>query len=219
MAPLSTLAGPSPARKPDDAIRIAGMPPTNTPRPGRPRDPAKDDAAIAATLELLGEVGFCDLRIDDVAARAAVPKSTIYRRWPSLHALVVDAYRTVFPPPRLSATDNPLADLDALIDYYVDMLSSSSVGRWLPFTGATVVQQPELRDDYRTTFVEPYMAELTSIISRGTAEGTFKPSLEPAAIASMLYGCCTFEMLFYDAAPSAAQIKTNARALLGVVPA
>ena len=45
-----------------------------------------------ATLEELALVGYGALRVEDVAARAAVNKTTVYRRWPEKVALVRDAF-------------------------------------------------------------------------------------------------------------------------------
>lgn len=47
-------------------------------------------AIVGATRELLLERGFDKLSIEAVAARAGVGKQTIYRWWPSRHALVAD---------------------------------------------------------------------------------------------------------------------------------
>ena len=45
-------------------------------------------AVMASTLETLGRVGFARLRVEDVAARSGVNKTTIYRRWPEKLDLV-----------------------------------------------------------------------------------------------------------------------------------
>lgn len=47
-------------------------------------------AIVGATRKLLLERGFDKLTIEAVAARAGVGKQTIYRWWPSRHALVAD---------------------------------------------------------------------------------------------------------------------------------
>jgi len=46
---------------------------------------------LEATLDELARVGYASLRIEDVADRADVNKTTIYRRWPTKEALVRDA--------------------------------------------------------------------------------------------------------------------------------
>jgi AcrR family transcriptional regulator len=43
-------------------------------------------------LNLLGENGFSDLTIEDVAAHASVGKATVYRWWPNKAALIADAF-------------------------------------------------------------------------------------------------------------------------------
>ncbi len=61
---------------------------------GRPRDSRIDNAALAATAELLGEVGYAALSVDAIAKQAGTSKPAIYRRWPSKAHLVHEA---VFP--------------------------------------------------------------------------------------------------------------------------
>jgi len=43
-------------------------------------------------LELADEIGFDALTVEGVAARAGVGKATIYRRWPNVWAVVMDAF-------------------------------------------------------------------------------------------------------------------------------
>jgi AcrR family transcriptional regulator len=50
---------------------------------------------LSMTLDLLADVGFAALRIDDVAVRAGVNKTTVYRRWPTKEALVRAALLTI----------------------------------------------------------------------------------------------------------------------------
>jgi AcrR family transcriptional regulator len=46
---------------------------------------------LAAALRELARVGYQGLRIEEVAARAGVNKTTVYRRWRSKHELARDA--------------------------------------------------------------------------------------------------------------------------------
>lgn len=67
---------------------------TPTRRPGCPRDARADVAILEATwAEVAGVRGLVALSLDKVAARAGVSKATIYRRWPSKEALVIDVWR------------------------------------------------------------------------------------------------------------------------------
>ena len=62
---------------------------------GRPRNEQHDDAILGATIDLVSEVGIAALTIDAVAKRAGVGKATIYRRWASKEALLLDAWVSV----------------------------------------------------------------------------------------------------------------------------
>jgi len=55
------------------------------------RGPKVRRAVLAATLAEVAETGYAALTVERVAQRAGVHKTTIYRRWPDLEALVTDA--------------------------------------------------------------------------------------------------------------------------------
>jgi AcrR family transcriptional regulator len=50
---------------------------------------------LASTIEILAADGYRRLSIEDVAQRAGVHKTTVYRRWPTKAALVADALADV----------------------------------------------------------------------------------------------------------------------------
>ncbi len=56
---------------------------------GRPRDRAVDRRVLSAARGLLHAGGYAALNMDDVAERAAVAKTTLYRRWPTKDHLAV----------------------------------------------------------------------------------------------------------------------------------
>jgi AcrR family transcriptional regulator len=61
-----------------------------TPRPGG-RSARVRAAVIAATLAELVDRGYSGVSLDGVATRAAVHKTTVYRRWRTKEVLVLDA--------------------------------------------------------------------------------------------------------------------------------
>ena len=65
----------------------------------RTRGEVREEAILQVTLELLAEVGYDQLTIDGVAARAHCSKATIYRRWQGKAELVITAVRRHSPPP------------------------------------------------------------------------------------------------------------------------
>ena len=65
---------------------------------GRPRSPETREKILKAAYEMLNEVGFIDLTIEGVAAKAGVGKPTIYRRWKCHASLAMDAFLEVVTP-------------------------------------------------------------------------------------------------------------------------
>lgn len=82
-------------------------------------------SVLDAALKELATVGFTALRLDDVATRAGVAKTTIYRRWPTKIELVGEALR------RVTAWHDPLPnhgnvrdDILALLDRGIRLVST-----------------------------------------------------------------------------------------------
>jgi AcrR family transcriptional regulator len=69
---------------------------------------------LETTLEVLGHEGYSGLRIDDIAAKAGVNKTTIYRRWPTRGELVVAALTRHAAPPQVVESGGLEEDLLAL---------------------------------------------------------------------------------------------------------
>ncbi|MGI9607455.1 MAG: TetR/AcrR family transcriptional regulator [Acidimicrobiales bacterium] len=85
------------------------------PPQGRKQDPARSEAILAATRELLLERGYDRFTVQDVADRAVAGVGAIYRRWPNKESLVAEAIRT---GGELSydRSDDPVSDLTNLVE-------------------------------------------------------------------------------------------------------
>ncbi|WP_079566774.1 TetR/AcrR family transcriptional regulator [Bradyrhizobium erythrophlei] len=64
----------------------------------RGRSFGEDRRVLDATYELLKTVGFHQMSIEGVAARAGVGKATIYRWWSSKGVLAVEAFMEAVAP-------------------------------------------------------------------------------------------------------------------------
>ena len=62
------------------ATRASGREST---RRGRPRDPQLDRAILDSAFTLMVETGIRGFSVREVARRSGIPKSSIYRRWPT----------------------------------------------------------------------------------------------------------------------------------------
>jgi AcrR family transcriptional regulator len=64
----------------------------------RRRGAALEDAILAAAWDELAEVGYAELTMEGVAARAGTSKAVLYRRWPNRARLMIAAMRQRVTP-------------------------------------------------------------------------------------------------------------------------
>ncbi|MEL7128220.1 MAG: TetR/AcrR family transcriptional regulator [Pseudomonadota bacterium] len=92
--------------------------PASTTRRQRRQGPKRSDASQAAILdavrEELVESGWRGFSVDNVARRAKASKQTIYRWWPSIGTLCLDAALSLVPSPPEGARD-PAQRIAAII--------------------------------------------------------------------------------------------------------
>jgi AcrR family transcriptional regulator len=168
--------------------------PTELPRsPGRPRDARVDAAIVAATLELAGTVGLGALTMDAVAARAGVSKATIYRRWSSKEALVLDAWMACFEDEPLPDTDSLRGDLLALTQRLTSSVSSGVLAQVLPQMVAAARVNPDLAEVYRL-YVAQRRRRATAVLERAVERGEVAADVDLDVVQDLVSG-----PLFYRA--------------------
>ena len=141
-----------------------------TPRRGRPRSVGVDEALLKATLELATEVGVNRMSMDVLAHRVGVSKATIYRRWPSKEALVLDALRHAIKPVEQVDTGTLRGDLDLYLGELAERMTNGSASDILPHLIEVSVRDEVLRaslDDYVRTRRQP----LRTIVERAIVRG------------------------------------------------
>jgi AcrR family transcriptional regulator len=126
--------------------------------PGRPR--AGIDAVVfAATLRTIHELGYAGATMDRIAAAAGVAKTTLYRRWESKGALIVDCILDAFGPLRPESADRVEVLSSAI------RLAAAKIGEpglAAAFAGVFVdaISDPALREVLSTRLQAPYLAVL-----------------------------------------------------------
>jgi AcrR family transcriptional regulator len=88
--------------------------PETTPRRGRPRNDAIDEAALEAALDLLVEGGVRAVTVDAVARRAGTTPPALYRRWPHAEDLLWSAMRRAVLAAAKRSHDGPPYSTDGL---------------------------------------------------------------------------------------------------------
>jgi AcrR family transcriptional regulator len=134
---------------------------------GRPRSDASQRAILDATRRLLEERGFVGLTMEEVALRAGVGKTTIYRRWPTKGTLAFEAFMLEFLAQQpLPDTGNLRDDLLASLRSWIRAVKGTVTGRTLVGLIAEVQRDPELAEVWREKFVAPVRAQHRLMIAK-----------------------------------------------------
>ncbi|MET9772645.1 TetR/AcrR family transcriptional regulator [Streptomyces sp. NPDC006367] len=123
-------------------------------RAGRPRSAAADTAILAATRAALVDLGWAKLTLGDVAARAGVAKTTLYRRWPGKNELVVDAVAELFDELELPDRGSLADDVEGVVLQFAALLARPEAKSGLMAVVAESTRDEALRERIRTSIVE-----------------------------------------------------------------
>jgi AcrR family transcriptional regulator len=164
---------------------------SGAPRRGRPRDAQAEQAILQATVELLSEVGFNQLSIEAVAARAGVGKPTIYRRWPSKPELVLDAVERLAPPFPTADTGDPLTDLRQIVPELIVGLTSSPVARATIALAGDAEMTRRLGEQY----LWPRRAGIAAILHRAIAAGELRADVDVEMAIDLMLGASVYRWL------------------------
>ena len=168
--------------------------PTDAPRRGRPRDVRCDEAILQATLDLLSEGGAGSLSIDGVAARAGVGKATIYRRWNSKEALLLEALSSDTSIIETPDTGTLRGDLESYFGALLDKVQASAGSDVLPHLIEAAHYDAEVRnslDQYLSSRQKP----LRVLLHRAQQRGEIAPTIDLKVMSDAVVGPIIYRRL------------------------
>lgn len=158
--------------------------------PGRPRDKGVGPRALAATQDLLVEVGFDRLSIEGVAELAGVSRPAIYRRWSGRTDLVLAAVADAITPPGIPDTGDLREDLLTCGMAYVQHEDRGH--RVLAALLAAVPRHEDLRRAASAVIADPYLATFVQVLERAVARGLVDADLD-LELAARTFPALAFE--------------------------
>ncbi|MFI6985834.1 TetR/AcrR family transcriptional regulator [Embleya sp. NPDC050154] len=141
-------------------------------RKGRPRSATADDAILDAARALLADGGWAGLTMGDVAARAGVAKTTLYRRWHSKHDLAIAAVAEMLDTLDLPDQGPDLrADIEDVVRRFAALLGRPEMRTALMGLVADSTSDPALRRRIREEVVDPQKRLVVEGRARAKARG------------------------------------------------
>ncbi len=172
-------------------------------------------SVLAAAAELLTGVGYDEMSIEDVAARAGVHKTTIYRRWPTKAELVADAVRAnsdqAVPIPD---TGTLPGDLRALARDVVANIGTEGGARKSRSIVAASATSDQLAANMHAVWDER-LTTSAAIVHQAIKRGELPPDTDPNLVIETLIGplwvrlLLTGEPLTNDFADRVAELVTT----------
>lgn len=162
---------------------------------GRRRSARTQEAILDATIEVLAEVGYQDLSIERVAARAGVGKATIYRWWDAKSALVIEALQSRAPLAETVRTGDARTDLRAVIRAAADAHVGDLVGATLPALASSIPDGSPVAEKLRR-FLRPQRDAARQVLHHAAADGLLPADVDIELIIDICVGTVFYRRLF-----------------------
>jgi AcrR family transcriptional regulator len=207
-----------PDRHPDQAPRTAA----SATRRGRPRQPATDAGILRATIELLTEVGVAGTTTDAIVARSGRSKTTIYRRWPTRNALILDAIRTVFAGQPEDIRDSIEAErrlgstIRAAARRAANVFDSPLFRETFPTISAELLGRGSIGQRFRSDVFMPVRDAAKGRLLAGATREELNPTVDPDLVFDMVYGALLYRALMGEPVDSATADALATLVLSGV---
>lgn len=170
-------------------------------RVGRPRPPATDRVILGATVSLLVEGGLRAATVNAIADRSRCAKTTIYRRWPSRDALILDAMRAA-----VQGTTEHLAEVRQLdrelgstvrgAARNISALVQSPLFRaTFPVIARELFGNTSLGKKFRAEVFQPIRAQVRDRLRDEVTRGTIRPDADLDLILDLVNGAILYRAL------------------------
>ncbi len=166
---------------------------------GRPRCDEAHQKILQAAYDLVLEVGFNDLTIEGVAAKACVGKPTIYRRWATKARLVMDAFLANTCQELTFSETASAREAIAQQMYQLVELMNSPRGQII----ATIIgggqTDTELLTAYRENWLQPRRQLAKQVINKGIEVGELRNNIDVDVVIDALYSSIFYRLLLKHA--------------------
>jgi AcrR family transcriptional regulator len=143
-----------------------------------------DAAVLGAAMNLLAEIGYARLTVEQVALRARAGKASVYLRWPNKVALVAEAIqqRSAVVP---EIPDTGRLPSDMRVFLRALLRRKSAAERAIAAVTGEIASNPELRKAWRQGVTGTISACLRVIVERAVARGELRAGTDIEMLAML----------------------------------
>ncbi|GAA2803157.1 TetR/AcrR family transcriptional regulator [Crossiella cryophila] len=176
-------------------------------------DPDRYREVLSAARAVLAEVGYERFNMDLVARRVQASKATLYQRWPSKAALIIDAVHAYRARPECPDTGSLVEDFRVLGRMAVAQSSADTRGLVIGLLEGSR-RDEELARLYQERMQQsgPDLADL--VVRRAEARGELAPGVDPEMLRDLVGALYLFQLLVRGVPPDDALIDRVADGLI-----
>jgi AcrR family transcriptional regulator len=152
---------------------------------------------LEAVLDELGDVGYGNMTIEGVAARAGVGKSTIYRHWPGKFELVEEAFATLKVPLVIPAQGTIRDRVVEVLTQVAEVVNDSTYSACMPALIEAAERDPRVRD-FHNRFTTERRGAIVRMLAQAVDAGELAEGTDPAVLADALVGPILLRRLMLD---------------------
>lgn len=153
-------------------------------------------AILDASIALICEVGYDKVSIEAIARRACVSKQTIYRWWPSVGAVMLEAAtRSLDPVVTFPDTGDVVADLRTQLTGIVELISTTGFGAAYRGLIAAGQSDPRLLSALFDQIIEPNVTGFTARMALAQERGELRADADVQTLRDVLYGVIEYRLL------------------------
>lgn len=166
--------------------RVPAEPPAKNTEPISRGEGARQ-RVLRAALEVLDENGLPGFNMEAVARRAGASKATLYRRWLTVGALLIDAMDATFRPFPVPDTGRVETDVAQLLEAFVALLEHTPFPRLLAAFIDAAERDPALASVH-ADLTQRRREPLLLVLARARERGQLPAGLDPEVVTDLLTG-------------------------------
>jgi len=180
---------------------------------GARRNPATEEAILAAAEALLREGDLAGFSIEAVARRARAGKPTIYRWWPNKTRLLLDVYQRL--KLKMEAVDTGAIE-DDCVQFLLGLFDYWSAGPGQVFRSVFAeAQSDEAAAEALRDYAQDRRAFTARMFERAIARGELRADADPGIAAEMIAAFAWSRLLTGRLEAEEPEIRGVVRQLLG----
>ncbi len=177
------------------------MTPSEAAAATRPRiEGDREQEILAATLDVLADVGYDRLTMDAVATQSRASKATLYRRWNGKVSLIIDALLSQKGQPTVPDTGTLRAEL---LEFFCGM-GGLTDRRQMAVLGSVITaisRDEEFATAFRERFIGPKVAAARLIFERAIERGEIRADVDLDIVTAALPGIVLHRQFILGEAP------------------